>query len=130
MHYLKCIALLSFMLKKLNAGQRASVPISAVDEVQTGMVSIQTLLGGEKDPEVSNRINDVMASTLIIKQTQGLVNLSDDMKNTLIQGVTELKDMISLLAFDYFKVHDFEPTKQLIPVLRTVVKTALEKGVI
>ncbi len=130
MHYLKCIALLDFLQKKLYIGQRQQVPVSAVEEIQRSMVSIRAVLEKEPDPEQSNMIDDIMGSIISIKETPGLTNLTEAMKNSLNYGLSELQDSFALKAFEYFEVNDFEPTKQIIPVMRKVVSTALEKGVL
>ena len=88
------------------------------------------MLDKEATPEINNRINDIMESILVIKSTEGLIFLTDTMKNVLTSGIQELQSIISLEAFDYFQLHDFEPTPEIIPVMRNVVKVALSKGVI
>lgn len=104
--------------------------MSTVDEVQRSLISIQKMLENEHDPEQMNILNDLMSSILDIKSTQGLTNLTGSMKDTLSGGIKELQDTVSLKAFEYFKVHEFEPTKQIIPIMRTVVSACLEKGVL
>lgn len=129
MHYLKCIALLGFLQKKLCVGQRQQVAVSVVDEIQRSLISVKAMLK-ESSPEENNMIDDIMSSILAVKETSGLINLTESMKNTIGSGLAELQSSISLRAFEFFKVNEFEPTEQIIPVMRTVVKTALEKGVI
>lgn len=130
MHYLKCIALLDFLQKKLCVGQKQQVPVSVVDDVQKSMVSVKAMLESSPDPGQMNLIDDIMASIVSIKETPGLMNLTENMKNTLNDGLSELSSSVALKAFEFFKVNEFEPTKQIIPVMRTVVQTALEKGVL
>lgn len=130
MHYLECIALLGFLRKKLYAEQRTQVPIAVVDEVQTTIIALQKRLEKEHNAEIDSRIRDLMSSILAIQSTKGLDNLTESMKNTLISGLTEVSDTISLLAFRYFQTHDFEPTDEIIPVMRNVVRVALAKGVL
>lgn len=76
------------------------------------------------------RINDILRAINLITGMNGLVVLTDTMKKTLVDGVTEIMDALCLRAFDYYKVNDFELTDQTRPVLRKVVQVALEKGVI
>ena len=130
MHYLRCIALLKFLQKKLYAGQRQQVPVATVDEVQQGIIGVQKLLENENNAEIRNRLNDVMSSLLAVKSTSGLMYLTEVMKNTLNSGLSELSDMLSLEAYTYFQTHDFEPTEEIIPVMRNVVSVALAKGVL
>lgn len=130
MHYLECIALLQYLLKKLHAGQRQQVPATITEDVLTNIIAINKKLEKESLPDITMRIRDVMASTNEIRETQGIMNLTDAMRNSLTSGITELQDAICLLAFEYYKVNDFEPTPQVIPVMRKVVQAALAKGVI
>ena len=130
MHYLKCIALLEFLQKKLYAEQRQQVPVSVVSEVQRTLIGVQKLMEKETDPEVSNRIDDIMVSIIAVQNTPGLTSLTDSMKTTITSGVSELSEMLSLKAYRYFQVNDFEDTPEIIPVLRSVVKVALQKGVL
>lgn len=130
MHYLECIALLEYLQKKLFAGQRQQVPISTVSEVHTVMVALNKRLEKEQSVEVKARLRDIMESIIAIKGTQGLTVLTDSMKTTLTAGIDELIVDLSLLSFEYFKLHEFEPTDQIIPVMRNVVSVALEKGVV
>lgn len=129
MRYLECIALLNYQLRKLCAGQRTQVPVSVADETLQTLMNIQTLLG-DNVGELTMRINDIMRAIGIINSTQGMVVLTETMKKTLVDGLTEIHDAICLRAFEYYKVTDFEPTEQIIPVMRRVVEVALEKGVI
>ena len=130
MHYLECIALLEFLQKKLFAGQRVQVPVTVVDEVQTSIIALRKRLEKENNAEIDSRIRDLMESVFVIKSTNGLINLTDAMKNTLVSGISEISDLISLLAYSYFQTHDFEPTNEIIPVMRNVVRVALAKGVL
>lgn len=128
MRYLECIALLQYLLKKLCAGQRQQVPASVTEDVLTNIIAVNKRLEKEDHPEITMRIRDVMTSTTEIKETKGIINLTDAMRNSLTSGIAELQDAICLLAFEFFKTNDFEPTPQIIPIMRQVVKTALAKG--
>lgn len=56
--------------------------------------------------------------------------LTQQMKNALVSCVDELLSGLRLKAFDYYKYNEFEPTPEIIPVMRAVVNEALRKGVI
>ena len=130
MHYLKCIALLNFLLKKLCEGQRQQVPVSTVNEAQRIMVSLKSLLEESESVEIAVRLDDIMSAIISIKSTEGLTFLTEAMKESLVVGIREMSDMIAIEAFMYFRLHDFELTEEIKPVLRSVVEVALEKGVI
>ena len=130
MHYLECIAMLEYLLKNMCAGQRVQVPVNVVDEVQTVIVALNKKLENEKSPAITVRIRDILEAVQVVKSTQGILFLTDTMKLQINSGIEELLSELRLLAFDYFKTNEFEPTEQLIPVMRSIVKEALAKGVI
>lgn len=76
------------------------------------------------------KLDDLMQAVIDIKSTPNLMTLSDNMKNALVSGVQEISTEICIKAFNYYKVNDFEPEEQIIPVMRKVVTVALEKGMI
>ena len=130
MHYLECIAMLEYLLKKMCAGQRVQVPVNVVDEVQTVIVALNKKLENEKSPAITVIIRDILEAVQVVKSTQGILFLTDTMKLQINSGIEELLSELRLLAFDHFKTNEFEPTEQLIPVMRSIVKEALAKGVI
>lgn len=129
MHYLECIALLNYQLKKLCAGQRVQVATSVAEETLQTLINLQTLLGNDIG-ELTMRIHDIMNAIGVITAQSGMDVLTDAMKKSLVDGLTEVHDAICLKAFEYYKVTDFQPTEQIIPVMRRVVQVALDKGVI
>ena len=129
MHYLECIALLNYQLKKLCAGQRAQVDKSVADETLQTLVNIQAMLGSESS-SIAMRVNDIMRSIDLIHQQTGLIMLTESMKDALVGGLRELLNDICIKAFNYHKVNDFENTAQIRPLMRQVVEVALEKGLI
>lgn len=130
MHYLECIAMLDYLLKKLHSGQRVQVPISAVDDVQQVMVQLNRKLQNEQDTQFKVKIRDVMEALEEVRALKGALVLTDTMKTALVNGVSELLQIVQLKAFEYYKYNDFEPTPEVIPVMRDVVKTALANGAI
>ena len=130
MHYLECIALLEFLQKKLCNGQRQQVPVSVVDEVQQSVVALQNRLSNERSSELTASFRDVMEAISVVKSTQGIIYLPDAMKTALNDGIDSLLHRLCLLAYDHFKYNEFEPTEQIIPIMRRVVKSALVEGVL
>lgn len=130
MHYLECIALLEFLQKKLCNGQRQQVPVSVVEEVQQSVVALQKRLANERSSELTSSFRDVMEAICVVKNTEGILFLPDAMKTALNDGMDSLIHHICLLAYVYFKTHEFEPTEQVIPIMRRVVKSALMEGVL
>ncbi|MCM1215083.1 MAG: hypothetical protein NC548_11250 [Lachnospiraceae bacterium] len=130
MHYLECIAMLEFLLKKLHNGQRTQVPVTAVDDVKQVMVQVDRKLKQESSAEIKARIRDVMEAVMEVEGMQGILVLTDTMKTALTSGIEELLASVQVLAFEHFKLNDFEPTAEVIPVMRGVVSTALSRGLI
>lgn len=130
MRYLECIAMLEFLLKKLHSGQRTQVPVTVADDAQQVMVQLNRKLEDNQDTELRVKLRDTMEAIAEVNNVQGILVLTDAMKQALVNGVTDLLNTLQLLAFDYFKYNDFEPTEEIIPIMRNVVATALLRGVI
>lgn len=130
MRYLECIAMLEFLLKKLHSGQRTQVPVTVADDAQQVMVQLNRKLEDNQDTELRVKLRDTMEAIAEVNNVQGILVLTDAMKQALVSGVTDLLNTLQLLAFDYFKYNDFEPTEEIIPIMRNVVATALARGVI
>lgn len=130
MRYLECIAMLEFLLKKLHSGQRTQVPVTVADDAQQVMVQLNRKLEDNQDTELRVKLRDTMEAIAEVNNVQGILVLTDAMKQALVSGVTDLLNTLQLLAFDYFKYNDFEPTEEVIPIMRNVVATALARGVI
>lgn len=130
MRYLECIAMLEFLLKKLHSGQRTQVPVIVADDAQQVMVQLNRKLEDNQDTELRVKLRDTMEAIAEVNNVQGILVLTDAMKQALVSGVTDLLNTLQLLAFDYFKYNDFEPTEEVIPIMRNVVATALARGVI
>lgn len=130
MRYLECIAMLEFLLKKLHSGQRMQVPVTVADDAQQVMVQLNRKLEDNQDTELRVKLRDTMEAIAEVNNVQGILVLTDAMKQALVSGVTDLLNTLQLLAFDYFKYNDFEPTEEIIPIMRNVVATALARGVI
>lgn len=130
MRYLECIAMLEFLLKKLHSGQRTQVPVTVADDAQQVMVQLNRKLEDNQDTELRVKLRDTMEAIAEVNNVQGILVLTDAMKQALVSGVTDLLNTLQLLAFDYFKYNEFEPTEEVIPIMRNVVATALARGVI
>lgn len=130
MHYLKCIEMLAYALNRLNAGQRTQVSIQSCTDIQMVLVKVQKSLATELSPLELSIISDVLQAIDLAQKTPGLLYLTDEMKNAMIDGINELRSSIAVKAFNYFIVNEFEPTEAIIPLMRDVVKMCLDKGVI
>lgn len=128
MHYLECIEMLEYLLKKVYAGQRRQVPVGACNEVQLVVIQVKKKLEDDLLPLEQAIIRDLLNAVSLAMETTGMLNLTDAMKTSIVDGIRELYDAIAIKAFNYYKSHDFEPTEELIPLLRSVVQVAVRKG--
>ena len=130
MRYLECIEMLSYLLKKVYAGQRKQVPVSVCKEVREVVIQVNKKLQDDLSPMEVAVVRDILNAVTLAEDARGLINLTDAMKTALVDGLTELKSAIAMLAFNYYKTNDFEPTPEIVLIMREVVEIALEKGVI
>lgn len=130
MHYLKCIEMLEYALNALKAGQRVQVPVTTCGDVQTVLLRIRKTLPNDLSPIDQSIIDDVLQAVTLAQQTPGLINLTEEMKTAIIEGVAELRSSIAIMAFNYYVTHDFEPEESIVKIMRIVVACALEKGVL
>lgn len=128
MRYLECIEMLTYLLKKVYAGQRKQVPVAACNEVQDVVIQVQKKLESDLLPMEKAIIRDLLNAVNLALDTQGMLNLTDTMKTSVVDGIQELYNAIALKAFEYYKVNDFEPTEEIIPIMRKVVEVAVKKG--
>ena len=128
MHYLECIQLLDYLLGKLHSKERVQVPVSVLEDLMTVISTVREKLAEETNPMLKARIDDTLSCYTLAKERPNLINLTEDMKSAIVSGVMELRSECCILAFHYFQTHDFEPTAQIIPIMRSVVETAIERG--
>ena len=131
MRYLKCIAMLNYALRVLKADTRQSVPVSKMSELLTLLTSLRAMLNADQvqDTMVQVKMMDLLSSVVQIqKSAQGIMTLTDNMKQGLIDGVNSVKDSVCVEAFKFYRTNDFEPTPEVIPVMREVVERYAQCG--
>lgn len=84
------------------------------------------------------QINDAMASVTMTDMIRSvlsiqtadikMVNLSEVMKQGLIEGAMKIRNIIASEAFGYYEYHEFEPTPEVIPLMRVVVEGYAASG--
>lgn len=97
----------------------------------TCLTSLRTMLAEEQisDPMVTVSMNDLMGATLVVqKNCGGMVNLTDTMKQELIEGIKSVKSAVASVAYHFYEKHEFEPSPEVIPLMRDVVETYVEAG--
>lgn len=83
------------------------------------------------NPMASATINDLMNAALISSnQNLGMVNITDTMKQELINGVDSIKVIVCTEAFNFYDTHDFEPTPEVVPIMRDIVEVAADNGLL
>ena len=130
MHYLECIQMLDYLLGKLHAKERVQVPISVLEDLITVISAVKEKLENETNPMLKARMDDILSCYTIAKEKPNLTNLTEDMKLAIVSGLLELRSETCILAYSYFQVNDFEPTPQIITIMRSVVECAIERGVL
>lgn len=88
--------------------------------MKTTLVQLIKLLGDDITPQLQLTIEDLFEASNAAESIPMKV-LPDSMKLTIDQGLTKVKMEIAHLAFSYFSVNDFEPTEEIIPLMRQVV---------
>ena len=84
------------------------------------------------------QINDAMASVTMTDMIRSvlsiqtadikMVNLSEVMKQGLIEGAMKIRNIIATEAFSYYEDHEFEPPPEVIPLMRIVVEGYAASG--
>lgn len=128
MRYLECIEMLTYLLKKVYAGQRKQVPVTTCNEVQEVVIQVQKKLENDLQPREKAIIRDLLNAVNLALDAQGMLNLTDTMKTSIVEGIQDLYDAIAIKAYEYYKTNDFEPTDEIIPIMRKVVEVAVRKG--
>ena len=75
------------------------------------------------------RIDDILSCYTLAKERPNLTNLTEDMKSAMVGGLMELRSECCILAYYYFQTNDFDESPQIIPIMRSVVEVAIERGV-
>lgn len=82
-----------------------------------------------KEPRAIVTLTDLLgAAVSVSQQKNGMINLTDTMKQEFISGVKTIKMAVSTLAYNYYCDVEFEPTADSIPLLRDVVESYAEAG--
>lgn len=80
-------------------------------------------IGNEQTVSYAAVHTDLLQAIGVVREMTSVKYLSDNMKQTMVDGINTLKLEIARLAYDYYSTNDFEPTEEVIPLMRDVVKT-------
>lgn len=128
MIYLDSIALLDYNLRKLNADKRDQVPVSILPEIRQVASVASTKIGVEPSLVYKLAYEDLLEALVTAQSLNGMKNLTDKMKQMIVDGVRTMKHELCVGAYDYYSTHEFEVTDSLIPTMREVVKEHLFGG--
>lgn len=122
MIYLDSIELLNYALTKLKMGKRDLVPTRDLPEIQQVILIASQKLGNELPVMYRMKLNDIVEAIKTAQMMTQMANLTNVMKDTIIDGVCVLKHEVCVLAWKYYSMNDFEPTPSVIDVMREVVE--------
>lgn len=123
MKYLDCIEMLNYGLKILHAEERVQVQTNKMPELLMVLMRVAEKVGTEQSVSYATVHNDLLQAIGVVQDMTSVKLLSDNMKQTLVDGLNTLKLEVSKLAYEYYSTNDFEPTEEVIPLMRDVVKT-------
>lgn len=123
MKYLDCMEMLNYGLQILKENQRVQVPVSKLNELLMVVTRTTERLKDEQTPAFRTTRDDIIQAISVIQDMKSVKYMSDNMKNNLVDGVETLKLEVAKLAYEYYSMCDFEPTKEIIPIMRDVVRT-------
>lgn len=67
-------------------------------------------------------LNDLTMSISIAQENKAVRYLTDQMRQALAEGLRSVRTNLCKLAYRYYSDFDFEPTDQVIPLMREVVQ--------
>ena len=127
MKYLDCMTMLNHALTLLEAGKRVQVQKTKIPEI---VLTLNLVNKNMPDPtsEFQMLMSDTIGGAISVRDMQGIICLSDTMKQTLVSGIESIKFQVASAAFAYYSAVDFEPTPEVIPLMRDVVQTYSDGG--
>ncbi len=129
MKMLECIAMLNYLLDQLQSGKRVQVPVSVYEEVKQVLIPLYKKVTMFSDDATQLAIEQLMEAVNLV-DVSSMQYLTDTSRDALVEGVSAVKDAVAMQAFEHFKTNDFDPTADIIPLMRDVVRVAAMKGVI
>ena len=122
--------MIRYILNKLEADSRKQVPVNVLEELNSAVVDITMKLMDAPTSDILRKLRALQEALATISVTPGTMFLTDRMKVVLVEGFRDLAVEIRLVTFEHFKTNDFEPTDTVVSLMREVVETAAQRGVI
>lgn len=134
MRYLNSVEMCNYITKSLlKEDSRSPVPVTKIPELMAAMMSLKGLVAEDQitDPLMTARFNDLMSAMLAVNNNKvGMTNITETMKQELLNGVNAIKSTVCVKAFNYYEENDFEPTPEVVPLMIDVVETAALAGLL
>ena len=130
MNYLEQLALLEFMLNKLYYQTRDQVSVTAIPSITTVTGKIFKTYENTDDPELKRHVVSLGYAIDALTNVKFGDCITDTCKSALVEATVKLRGTIRMKAFDFYKTNDFEPTEEVIPIMRGVVEEALSRKAI
>lgn len=127
MHYLEAMELMFHIRELIQTQTRVQVTKAKVQEMRVTISQIMILLQKEiKEDAQLNLAFTSIFQVLDVLDKADFDILPDSMKNTIESGMTRLETEIAILAYHFFEKNEFEPTEEIIPLMREVVRLKME----
>lgn len=131
MKYLDCMEMLNYGLQVLKENQRVQVPVVKLNELLLIITRTTDRLKEEQTPAFRTTRDDLIQAINVVQEMKSVKYLSDNMKNNLVDGIETLKLEVAKLAYDFYSMNDFDPSPEVIPLMRDVVRSySLGGGII
>lgn len=129
MKYVDCIEMLNYALTVLKVDSREQVPVGKMSELLMVLTRLGKRMEDEESVKYTTMMNDLIQAIGVVQMMTSVKYINDNMKRTLADGFQGLKLEVAKAAYDYYLVHDFEPTEAVIPLMRDIVKTVSTGGI-
>jgi hypothetical protein len=121
MKYINTMAFLNTALIQIKHNRREPITKSML---KTLLAVLGKMQSGTSDTRFVQTLSDTIDAVQDILSTDGLTLVPDSIKQQLIQNLLTMKTRTAELAYSYYLFCDFEPTEEIIPIMREIVYLA------
>jgi hypothetical protein len=118
MSYIQQLKMINTVLELVNSDNRNPVP-------KQNLCAVLRILTRLPETSITARISGVLADMIPaiekLTSTENLGNIPDNIKQKIIRNVYIIKTEIAKLAYTHYRFNHFEPTEDVIPIMREVV---------
>lgn len=109
-----------YLMEQIGSGKRLQISKSKLEELKETLSKIISILDKDISPELQMKIEDLYTA-LSLAENLDITMLPDSVKSSIEKGLKGIKTDVAELAFGHFTFNDFEPTEEIIPIMRHVV---------